>query len=342
MPSKYEENLITIKPKAKDVRSYVVSKTNEFVRLVPYPKLTVIQSKILAFMLSQVQPGDTEFKDVDFSYKTFVETFKMNENSHSNIKKAILGLRANPVFTLVNPETQGKTAMTWCHVYMEEKTGLIRLRLDEDLERYFLNINPKEGFINYHLFDIMNLSCKYSFWFFDQFMLGKRFGKKNLEINYIKEQLDLSEKYTAKLIKSRIINPVMEDINTNTDYYVTYETVKKGTRVVEYKFKFGYKDRNSNLYASDTDIMFKVSEDDTRHIVIINYLNKKAQTNFNPDDRYYISLIRRWLEEGYDVIDFKEVIDYKVSDWKNNEFSKYLTPEVLFGDKFVNYIYKTN
>lgn len=337
MASKYEKKLIKLSPSVDSMRNYVVTKPNEFVKNVPYPRLTVLQNRILCFLISLVQPGDDEFKEVEFDSRTFIQIFQMHTNSYSNIKKGILGLRGNPVFTIINPELQGSIALTWCHVYIEEKTGVIKLKLDEDLGRYFLHIDPKNGYIRYSISEIMKLNCKYSFWFYDQFKLGIAFGKRTLPIEYIKKQLNLPDSYDAKYIKNKIINPVMDDINKNTDLEVTYSIAKQGKRVIEYRFQFKYKSF-ANIYEGSIKNMFKVSEDDTRHIEIIDYLNKKTNNNFSSSNPFYISLIRRWLEEGYNVIDFKEVINNKYKDWSKNEFSKYLTPETLFGDKFLDYL----
>jgi hypothetical protein len=45
------------------------------------------------------------------------------------------------------------------------------------------------------------------------------------------------------------------------------------------------------------------------------------------------------FNEGYTLEDFKQVIDVKTEEWKDNpEFFKYLRPETLFGSKFDSYL----
>lgn len=341
MKSKYEENLIqlALDDSAQKMQHYVVTKPNEFVKNVPYPRLTVIQNRIFCFMVSLVEPDDDEFKDIDFNTKTFSQIFNMNSRSSTVIKKAILGLHGNPVFAEINPETKGSIALTWCHVYIEEKTGLIRLRLDDELKRFFLHIDPSKGFIKYSIYEIMNLSCKYSFWFYDQFKLGMKIGKRNLPLSYIKKQLSLPDSYDAKYIKKKIINPVMEDINEHTDLEVKYSTVKRGNRVIEYRFNFKYKNYNEEL-EKKIENEFYVSDEDKRYQDILIYLNLKTQNEFDIHNEKYKSLINRWLEEGYNTVDFISVIDHQTKIWKNTGYEKYLCPETLFGEKFIKYIYK--
>ena len=77
MKSKYEENLISLTSEAsiKNMRRYVVTKPNNFVKEVPYPKLTVIQNRIFCFLISLVQPEDTSFKNVNFDIDITTEIF---------------------------------------------------------------------------------------------------------------------------------------------------------------------------------------------------------------------------------------------------------------------------
>ena len=45
------------------------------------------------------------------------------------------------------------------------------------------------------------------------------------------------------------------------------------------------------------------------------------------------------MNEGYTLDDFIAVIDKKTDEWLDNEeFSKYLCPETLFGTKFEKYL----
>ncbi|WP_411169822.1 conserved phage C-terminal domain-containing protein [Clostridium sp. MB05] len=71
---------------------------------------------------------------------------------------------------------------------------------------------------------------------------------------------------------------------------------------------------------------------------IIAYLNSKVGTNYKESNKATIMLIKNKLKEGYNIDDFKTVIDKKVKTWKNNKFEQYLNPQTLFGDKFEIYL----
>lgn len=71
---------------------------------------------------------------------------------------------------------------------------------------------------------------------------------------------------------------------------------------------------------------------------IVEYLNLKANTNYKDKSSKTQSLIQARLNEGFTKNDFKIVIDNKCSSWLDNEMSKYLRPETLFGTKFESYL----
>ena len=70
----------------------------------------------------------------------------------------------------------------------------------------------------------------------------------------------------------------------------------------------------------------------------IVYLNQVANKRYKFVDKIKKFLLARF-NEGYTLEDFKQVIDVKTEEWKDNpEFFKYLRPETLFGSKFDSYL----
>ena len=72
---------------------------------------------------------------------------------------------------------------------------------------------------------------------------------------------------------------------------------------------------------------------------IIDYLNLKTNSKFKYSSKITQTKIKARLNEGYTLDDFIAVIDKKTDEWLDNEeFSKYLCPETLFGTKFEKYL----
>jgi len=71
---------------------------------------------------------------------------------------------------------------------------------------------------------------------------------------------------------------------------------------------------------------------------IIDYLNKKLNSDYKYSSLKTISLIEARIKQGFNETDFKKVIDIKTKEWINTDMQKYLRPETLFGTKFESYL----
>lgn len=72
---------------------------------------------------------------------------------------------------------------------------------------------------------------------------------------------------------------------------------------------------------------------------IIEYLNNKLNTNYKYNSSINKKAIIARLNEGYNLEDFKKVIDKKYEEWKDDpKMSKYLRPSTLFSNKFESYL----
>ena len=91
-----------------------------------------------------------------------------------------------------------------------------------------------------------------------------------------------------------------------------------------------------------TTLSKKKEKDNNIYSLVIDYLNKKASTNYRASTKNTQSFINARVSEGYTVEDFKKVIDSKSKEWLNTDFEKYLRPATLFGSKFENYLNEAN
>ena len=72
---------------------------------------------------------------------------------------------------------------------------------------------------------------------------------------------------------------------------------------------------------------------------IVEFLNQATGRNYNPETPAHRTKITARLNEGYSSSDFEAVISHKAAEWLNDpDYSKYLRPETLFGDKFDGYL----
>lgn len=72
---------------------------------------------------------------------------------------------------------------------------------------------------------------------------------------------------------------------------------------------------------------------------IVDYLNQKTGKKFKATTDKTKRLIKARFNEGFDVADFKRVVDNQTQAWLNSpKMAKYLRPETLFGPKFESYL----
>ncbi|HEP7770432.1 conserved phage C-terminal domain-containing protein [Streptococcus ictaluri] len=208
-----------------------------------------------------------------------------------------------------------------------------------------LSLNAK--FMYGLLYDRLQLSLK-----------NKWYDEDNNVFQYYKNEqfmLDLpaSEKTVIKtkkeLAKAGLLKEVRQGINQPNRLYLSaitgtvkstgqeLENLQLGTgnnTGQELENLQGNKTEKSKTEKSKNNIVVLVTD-------IVNYLNDKAGTKFKASSQATQKLIQSRMKEGYDIDDFKHVIDVKVAEWKDTDFAKFLRPATLFGNKFENYVNQT-
>lgn len=137
-------------------------------------------------------------------------------------------------------------------------------------------------------------------------------------------------KAVKKLIANEMITVQETEVGTmftvlNYQYYQGFEEVeeKKCERSTE---------RTESKVRTD-------SEPGKIYIDIVDHLNEQANTKYRHTSRKTQQLIKARLNEGFDLGDFKKVIDVKAKQWLTDDnMRKYLRPETLFGTKFEAYL----
>ena len=120
-------------------------------------------------------------------------------------------------------------------------------------------------------------------------------------------------------------NDKLGRLRRNNDPYLLPDTTpEEMERIIKDSEKKKEKD-NNNIYS-----------------LVIDYLNRKASTNYRASTKNTQGFINARVREGYTVEDFKKVIDSKSKEWLNTDFEKYLRPATLFGTKFENYLNEAN
>ncbi|PGY16305.1 phage replisome organizer N-terminal domain-containing protein [Bacillus cereus] len=106
----------------------------------------------------------------------------------------------------------------------------------------------------------------------------------------------------------------------------------------------GNEDGNANETDKEEEKELELEEerdkDINRHIVeIVTYLNDTCSTSYRSSTKKTKDLIKARFNQGFNVGDFKKVIEIKASHWlTDEEYNQYLRPSTLFGNKFEEYL----
>jgi phage replication O-like protein O len=120
-------------------------------------------------------------------------------------------------------------------------------------------------------------------------------------------------------------------------------TINKKATVVDKKVKEDLQKSNSGftkkLPTIETLTRKTFTIETSTRESIVEYLNSVLGTNYKPSGQKTKIVINARLAEGHTLEDFKIVIDKKYAEWVDDpEYSKFLRPETLFGNKFEGYL----
>jgi plasmid replication initiation protein len=97
-------------------------------------------------------------------------------------------------------------------------------------------------FTFYLLENISSMSSIYAIRLYELLMQWKTTGKREIDIDWLKKQFELEDKYSSiKDLKKYVLDPAVKDINTHSNYQVSWIQRKTGRRVTHLTFEFSEK-----------------------------------------------------------------------------------------------------
>ena len=237
-----------------------VSKSNALIQKSRYT-LSVQEQKIILYLISQITPYDQEFKLYEFNIIDFCKVCGIDYEGGKNyrdIKAAIKSIRDRSIWVQIDENTE--TLLSWIEKpYIDKNSGTIRIRLDEDMKPYLLNL--KANFTSYELIYTLRFRSKYTIRLYE--LINSIHFKpldeyvKTYDLEELKVLMGAETYKTYQTFKNRALNMAVGEINQYSDKNVRYETVKKGKAVVAIRLYITSKDQVECLQlAADTEKEF--------------------------------------------------------------------------------------
>lgn len=228
---------------AEYMKTFKVTKSNEFIRDSRFD-LSATEQKIIYYIISRIEPEDTEFKKCILDLGTFCRLCDSStKGSMTHIKKVAKTLRDKSIW--IEPEEGIHTTLSWVSkVTVNEKKQFIEVTISDEMRPYLLQL--RSNFTSYQLGDILKFKCKYTNWVYDNILCyaGEQHKKKSGEwavsVDTIRTKNFINCE-NFKDIRRRIIEPAIKDINTSTMLMLDYGVIKEGRKVDKVVFRYRQK-----------------------------------------------------------------------------------------------------
>ena len=174
----------------------------------------------------------------------FISSSEFSKECGIDISTAYTALETatNKIFTRFFGYTTSegdRVQIRWVNkvIYLAKQGGTKLYFTDEVLLllREFDALNP---YTKYKKEVVLRLRKDYSLDFYHLAKKHQNMGGFQISLDELFEQLGLPESYRTRMnnLKSRVIEPSLDEITANTDINLSYENVKKGRSVVGFKF----------------------------------------------------------------------------------------------------------
>ena len=221
-------------------REAQVRKANELIQMSRF-SLSALQQKMILYLISQVKPDDKEFKEYVFSIKDFCKICGIDYKSggnYSELKEQIKKIADKSSWIELNDDEE--TLVRWIEKpYIKKNSGIIKIRLDEDLKPYLLSL--RANYTSYDIIYTLSFKSKYSIRLYE---LVKSIHYNELEeynrtfkLEEIKRALGAENYKTYQHFKVKALEKAINEINMYSDKIIRYETKrerKKVTHIILY------------------------------------------------------------------------------------------------------------
>ena len=210
-------------------------------------RLTLNEQRVVLACIAQVD-SKKELLTTDkfeLSAKDFAKLFSVSEDRAYHALIEVTDSLFNRYVIIDNPfpadpsVTRLKTR--WISsIYYKENTGKIVLCFAHEILPYLSEL--KGQFTRYDLENIGKMTSIYAIRLYELLAQWQSVGKREVEIDWLKKQFEIEELYPAMCdLKKRVIDPAVEDINTHSNYQVSWTQRKTGRRVTHLTFEFSEK-----------------------------------------------------------------------------------------------------
>ena len=210
-------------------------------------KLSLNEQRVVLACIAQVDSAKELLKTDEFelSAKDFAMIFNVSEVRAYNALTEVTDSLFNRYIVIDNPYKDRpqvkRLKMRWISSieYLTDE-GKISLCFSQKILPFLSEL--KGTFTKYELKHIGNMTSIYGIRLYELLMQWRSTGKREIEIDWLKKQFQIEDKYSSiKDLKKYVIDPAVKDINTHSNFTVSWTQRKTGRRVTHLTFEFSEK-----------------------------------------------------------------------------------------------------
>lgn len=228
-----------------EVRDKTVIKANDLIQKSQF-SLSLLQQKIVLYLIAQITPMDEQFTLYEFDIKDFCQACGIDSESggnYANLKDQIKQIRDKSIY--IKLPNGAETTVAWIEKpYFYKDSGKVQIRLDKDMKPYLLQL--KENFTRYELIYTLHFKSKYTIRLYELVKSIHYHELERYERIYTIEELQRimdAEKYkTYQHFRERALDKAIAEINKYSDKIVSYQPIREGRSIRKIRLKIDTKD----------------------------------------------------------------------------------------------------
>jgi plasmid replication initiation protein len=207
-------------------------------------KLTLNEQRVVLACIAQVDSSKTLLgtERFELSAKDFSTIFSVSDKTAYESLRDVAETLFNRYVVIDNPFSnnpkakQLKTRWISSIVYFPEE-GKISLSFAVDMLPYLSEL--KRTFTRYKLEHIGKMTSIYAIRLYELLAQWQSVGKREVGLDWLKQQFEVTDQYVNMCdFKKRVLDPAVKDINTHSNYQVSWTQRKTGRQITHLTFAF--------------------------------------------------------------------------------------------------------
>ena len=227
-------------------------------------KLSLNEQRLILLLISVIQPDDDDFRDYELRATEFAEMFgiECDKDINARVEEAASSLVGRKLDLSMGDE---RCYVAWLsNASYKKGKGVISIRFDKSLKPYLLHL--KSQFTQYRLNCVIKFRGSYSIRLYEllksyEYLGGGKCFYREVGLTELRRFFDIDNDCYKQIcnLKSRVIEPSVDEINNHSDILISaVDYIKEGRVIKTVRFTVQPKYKNDAFNEDDFSDTFKI------------------------------------------------------------------------------------